>query len=56
MDSLPTAIPDDDGQNTRDDLLEGLLNAPETVQTLLNDVVFEQYHLFRSHTRVLIPR
>jgi VWFA-related protein len=56
MDSQPTAITDDDRQNAQDDLLQALLNAPETVQTSLNHVVFEQYHLFRSHARVLIPR
>jgi hypothetical protein len=40
MDSLPTAITDD-RQNAQDDLLQALLNAPETVQTSLNHVVFE---------------
>jgi VWFA-related protein len=54
LDSVPAAIADDDGRNTRDDLLERLLNSPETVQTLLNDVVFEQYHLFRSHARMVL--
>jgi hypothetical protein len=53
VDSLPTAVTEYDGENTRDDLLEELLNPPETMQTLLNDVVFEQYHLFRSQARVL---
>jgi VWFA-related protein len=55
MDSQPTAITDD-RHKAQDDLLQALLNAPETVQTSLNHVVFEQYHLFRSHARVLIPR
>jgi VWFA-related protein len=53
MDSLPTAIVENDRVNPQDDLLQALLNAPETVQTSLNHVVFEQYHLFRSHARVL---
>jgi VWFA-related protein len=54
VDSVPTASADDDDQNTQDDLLERLLNSPETVQTLLNDVVFEQYHLFRSQARMVL--
>jgi VWFA-related protein len=53
MDSLPTAIVENDRVNPQDDLLQALLNAPETVQTSLNHVVFEQYHLFLSHARVL---
>ena len=28
-------------------------SSPALLQTLLNDVVFQEYHLFRSHTRVL---
>jgi hypothetical protein len=53
MDSLPIAITND-RQNAQDDLLQALLNAPETVQTSLNHVVFEQYHLFRSHARMVL--
>jgi hypothetical protein len=41
-------------------LLEVDCNLPGTspglLQTSLNDVVFHQYHLFGSHSRVLIPR
>ena len=40
-------------QKPKGDVLVGLITLPEPVQILLNDVVFDNYHVFRSKARML---
>ena len=50
MDKQPA---DTDQQKLKGDVLETLMTPPEPVQMLLNDVVFHNYHVFRSEARML---
>ena len=46
--------PDDwGGLLVLEDEADGVSDGPEILQTMLNHVVFRQYHLFRSETRIL---